>query len=388
MVRIKFAEDFQEQPALIRIAGVGGAGGNAVNRMIEAAVGGVEFITANTDAQALRRSLSPVKLQIGEKLTKGLGVGGNPVLGRQAAEESRDRIREVLSGADMVFVTAGMGGGTGTGASPIVAEAAKSVPNPPLLVGVVSRPFEFEGMVRHAQAEAGIRELRNFVDTLIVIPNDRLFDIIDEKTTSIEAFRVADDVLRHAVQAITDIITSHGMINVDFADVRTVMSGAGEALMGMGQASGKSRALSAARQAILSPLLENVSIEGAKGVLVNITANRDITMFEIREAMDFIRSAVSQEAHVFYGQVYDDGIEDRVKVTIIATGFPQKRRVPGNVRTHSSTAKPSLVETANRPPVNPTKRKPDDIYSGVSKQVDMEELQRPAYLRRPSRKLK
>ena len=233
MTRIKFTEDFKEQPAVIRVIGLGGAGGNAVNRMIEAGVSNVG-IAANTDAQALRRNLAPVRIQIGERLTRGLGVGGNPSKGGQAALESEERIREICQGADMLFVTAGMGGGTGTGSAPIVAKIARSLENSPLIIGVVTRPFAFEGLVRANQANAGIEELRPYVDTLLVIPNDRLFEIIEEKTPSLEAFRVADDVLRQAMQAITDVITKHGVVNVDFADVRTIMAGAGEALMGIG----------------------------------------------------------------------------------------------------------------------------------------------------------
>jgi cell division protein FtsZ len=325
MVRIKFAEDFTEQPANIRVIGLGGAGGNAVNRMIEAGISNVEFIAANTDSQALRRSLAPIRVQIGEKISKGLGVGGNPVIGRQAAEESRERLKEVLAGADMVFVTAGMGGGTGTGSAAVVAQIAKSLNPAPLVVGVVTRPFEFEGLVRKSQADNGVRDLRAHVDTLLAIPNERLFDIIDEDTTSLEAFRVADNVLRQAVQAITDVITRHGLINVDFADVRTIMAGAGEALMGMGEGHGKDRAIQAAKQAIQSPLLENVSIDGAKGLLVNISGSKGITLFEVKTAMDYIKNAASQSAHVFYGQVFDDSLEDRFLVTVIATGFPPVR---------------------------------------------------------------
>jgi cell division protein FtsZ len=231
--------------------------------------------------------LAPVRIQLGERLTKGLGVGGNPNIGSQAALESEDRLKEIVAGADMLFVTAGMGGGTGTGSAPVVAKLAKSMDPAPLVIGVVMRPFSFEGLVRANQASAGIEELRPFVDTLLVIPNDKLFEIIDEKTPSLEAFRVADDVLRQAMQAIADVITTHGLVNVDFADVRTIMSKAGEALMGMGTGTGPDRAVVAARQAVQSPLLENISIEGAKGVLVNITGNKNVTMFEVREVMDF-----------------------------------------------------------------------------------------------------
>ena len=325
MTRIKFTDDFKEQPAIIRVIGLGGAGGNAVNRMIEADVSQVEYLAANTDAQALRRHLAPVRIQMGESISKGLGVGGNPTLGRQAAEESESRIREVLSGADMLFITAGMGGGTGTGSAPIVAKIAKSLKPAPLVIAVVTRPFQFEGLVRTNQANKGIEELRPYVDTLLVIPNDRLFEIIDEKTPTLEAFHVADDVLRQSMQAISDVITTHGLVNVDFADVRSIMANSGEALMGMGTGAGPERAVTAARQAVESPLLENVSIEGAKGVLVNITGNKNVTMFEVREVMDFISMATSPQSHVFYGQVFDESLEDKLKVTVMATGFSHEK---------------------------------------------------------------
>jgi cell division protein FtsZ len=332
MVQIKFSEDFNEQPASIKIIGLGGAGGNAVNRMIEAGLSHVEFITANTDSQALRRNKAPVRLQLGERITKGLGVGGNPVLGRQATEESRDRLLEIMTGADMVFITAGMGGGTGTGSAPVVAQIARELEPRAPRRGVVTRPFDFEGMVRKNQADQGIEELRNHVDTMLAIPNDRLFEIIDENTTSIEAFRVADNVLRQAVQAITDVITRHGLINVDFADVRSIMSGAGEALMGMGEARGAGGRWTRPKRPSNRRLLENVTIDGAKGLLVNISGNKSITLFEVKTAMDFIKNAASSDAHVFYGQVFDDGLEDRFMVTVIATGFPPARREPTRPR--------------------------------------------------------
>lgn len=378
MVQIKFSEDFNEQPASIKIIGLGGAGGNAVNRMIEAGLSHVEFITANTDSQALRRNKAPVRLQLGERITKGLGVGGNPVLGRQATEESRDRLLEIMTGADMVFITAGMGGGTGTGSAPIVAQIAKSMNPAPLVVGVVTRPFDFEGMVRKNQADQGIEELRNHVDTLLAIPNDRLFEIIDEGTTSIEAFRVADNVLRQAVQAITDVITRHGLINVDFADVRSIMSGAGEALMGMGESRGAGRALDAAKTAIQSPLLENVTIDGAKGLLVNISGNKSITLFEVKTAMDFIKNAASSDAHVFYGQVFDDGLEDRFMVTVIATGFPPARRELSRSASVRRFVREGDLSVPGRAPVH---------RSPVEMPVGDEDLRRPAYLRRKARKL-
>lgn len=372
MTRIKFTEDFKEQPAVIRVIGMGGAGGNAVNRMIQADVSQIEFIVANTDAQALRRNLAPVRIQIGERLTKGLGVGGNPTLGRQAAEESEDRLREVIAGADMLFVTAGMGGGTGTGSAPVAARIAKSLNPSPLVIAVVTRPFEFEGLVRANQANSGIEELRPYVDTLLVIPNDRLFEIIDEKTPTLEAFRVADDVLRQAMQAISDVITTHGLVNVDFADVRSIMSGAGEALMGIGNSSGPDRAVKAAQQAVQSPLLENVSIEGAKGVLINITGNKNVTMFEVREVMDYISSATSTNSHVFYGQVFDESLEDRLKVTVIATGFPP--RATKNTAEKGASQKKGILTPAGAPAAQPPS--------------SSEELRRPAYLRFRNRKLK
>jgi cell division protein FtsZ len=372
MTRIKFTEDFKEQPAIIRVVGLGGAGGNAVNRMIEAEVSNVEFITANTDAQALRRSLAPVRIQLGERLTKGLGVGGNPNIGSQAALESEDRLKEIVAGADMLFVTAGMGGGTGTGSAPVVAKLAKSMDPAPLVIGVVTRPFSFEGLVRANQASAGIEELRPFVDTLLVIPNDKLFEIIDEKTPSLEAFRVADDVLRQAMQAIADVITTHGLVNVDFADVRTIMSKAGEALMGMGTGTGPDRAVVAARQAVQSPLLENISIEGAKGVLVNITGNKNVTMFEVREVMDFVSNATATHSHVFYGQVFDESLEDKLKVTVIATGFPAR-----SLKDQLQQQKRPAQFSNSSPFVN-----------GGSKSVSEEDLKRPAYLRLKNPKLK
>lgn len=379
MTRIKFTDDFKEQPAVIRVIGMGGAGGNAVNRMVESEVAYVEFIAANTDAQALRRNLAPVRIQIGERLTKGLGVGGNPNLGRQAAEETADRLKEVAQGADMLFVTAGMGGGTGTGSAPIVAKIAKSLNPSPLVIGVVTRPFQFEGVVRQNQALAGIEELRPYVDTLLIIPNDKLFEIIDERTPTLEAYKVADNVLGQAIRAIADVITTHGLVNVDFADVKSIMYGSGEALMGVGTGTGPDRAVTAARQAVLSPLLENVSIDGAKGVLVNITGNKNVTMFEVREVMDFISSSTSTQSHVFYGQVFDESLEDKLKVTVIATGFPPKvnrmgTRLSGSQTKRASTSAPSIPVLASPSP--------------VGAELSDDELRRPAYLRLKNRKLK
>ena len=326
MVNIKFSEEFTDQPALLRVVGIGGGGGNAVNRMIQSELQNVEFISANTDAQWLKyKSLAPVRLQLGTQMTKGLGAGGDPERGRMAAEESENDLREQLSGADMVFVTAGMGGGTGTGAAPIVAKIARELGI--LTVGVVTRPFEFEGRTRAAQAETGIKNLRENTDTLLVIPNDRLFSVIDEKTPWEDCFRIVDDVLRKAVQSISDVITRPQEVNMDFANVKALMSNAGEALMGIGEASGHDRAMIAAQQAIQSPLLESVSIDGAKGLLVNISGKRrSVTMHEVRDAMNYIYSVVSPDAKVFGGLGSEDTLEDTIRITVIATGFPPMQK--------------------------------------------------------------
>ena len=306
------------QFADIKVVGVGGGGGNAVNRMIQADLKGVHFIAVNTDAQALNLSLAEHKMQIGSKLTKGLGAGADPEIGKKAAEESRDELMQALRGADMVFVTAGMGGGTGTGGAPVVAEVAKEVGA--LTVGVVTRPFTFEGKKRANQAEQGIQELKSKVDTLITIPNDRLLQVVDKSTSINEAFRIADDVLRQGVQGISDLIAVPGLINLDFADVKTIMSNTGTALMGIGSAQGDNRAAEAAKIAISSPLLET-SIEGAKGVLLNITGGPDLGLFEVNEAAEIISQAADQEANIIFGAVIDENLEDEVRVTVIATGF-------------------------------------------------------------------
>ncbi|MGC7845938.1 cell division protein FtsZ [Desulforudis sp. 1088] len=304
--------------ANIKVIGVGGGGNNAVNRMISAALKGVEFIAVNTDAQALAMSLAPVKLQIGAKLTKGLGAGGNPEVGEKAAEESRDDIVQTLKGADMVFVTAGMGGGTGTGGAPVVAQIAREIGA--LTVGVVTRPFTFEGRKRFQQADKGIENLRGRVDTLITIPNDKLLQVIDKNTSVIEAFRIADDVLRQGVQGISDLIAVPGLINLDFADVKTIMKETGSALMGIGTASGENRAAEAARIAISSPLLET-SVNGARGVLLNITGGSSLGLFEVNEAAEIISQAVDPDANIIFGAVIDETLNEEVRVTVIATGF-------------------------------------------------------------------
>ncbi|BDG60750.1 cell division protein FtsZ [Caldinitratiruptor microaerophilus] len=317
-------EPDQAQFACIKVVGVGGGGSNAVNRMIASGLKGVEFIALNTDAQALSQSQAPSKIQIGAKLTKGLGAGANPEIGEKAAEESRDQLAEALKGADMVFITAGMGGGTGTGAAPIVAEIAKELGA--LTVGVVTRPFTFEGKRRQVVAEKGIAALKAKVDTLITIPNDRLLQVVDKKTSLTEAFRIADDVLRQGVQGISDLIATPGLINLDFADVRTIMSDQGSALMGIGVSSGENRSSEAARAAISSPLLET-SIEGAKGVLLNITGGSDLSLYEVHEAAEIISQAADPEANIIFGAVIDESLHDQVRVTVIATGFDQDRRL-------------------------------------------------------------
>jgi cell division protein FtsZ len=304
--------------AVIKVVGVGGGGSNAVNRMVDAGLSGVEFIAANTDAQALLVVDADVKVQIGAESTKGLGAGANPEVGRDAAQESRDEMKEVLKGADMVFVTAGEGGGTGTGGAPIVAELARELGA--LTVGVVTRPFGFEGRRRAEQAHRGIEELRNQVDTLIVIENDRLLQVVEKRTSIIEAFRMADDILRQGVQGITDLITVPGIVNLDFADVRAIMNEAGSALMGIGTASGENRAAEAAHTAVSSPLLES-SIEGATGILLNITGPAEMGLFEVNEAAEVVTSAADQNANVIFGAVIDESLKDEVRVTVIATGF-------------------------------------------------------------------
>ena len=309
--------------ALIKVVGVGGGGTNAVNRMVDAGLSGVEFIAVNTDAQALMMSDADMKMHIGSSGTRGLGAGADPAVGKAAAQESRDELKEALKGADMVFVTAGEGGGTGTGAAPIVAELAREIGA--LTVGVVTKPFVFEGRKRSQQAEMGIDELRDRVDTLIVIENDRLLQVVEKKTSVVDAFRMADDILRQGVQGITDLITVPGLVNLDFADVRTIMRDAGSALMGIGEASGENRAAEAARAAVSSPLLET-TIEGATGILLNITGGPEIGLFEVNEAAEVVTSAADQNANVIFGAVIDDAAGDQVRVTVIATGFGGGRR--------------------------------------------------------------
>src|SRR5918911_5764014 len=323
--------------ARIKVIGIGGGGGNAVNRMIESGIEGIEFVVANTDLQALKRSRAPIKIQLGGRLTKGLGAGANPVIGREAALEDTEKIIEVLEGADMVFVTTGLGGGTGTGAAPIIASLATELNA--LTVAVVTKPFHFEGKRRMTQAEVGLRELRECVDTVITIPNERLLHTVDKNVSLTDAFKMADDVLRQAVQGISDLIIVPGLINLDFADVKTIMQGMGLALMGAGRASGENRALEATQQAISSPLLEEATIEGAKGVLINITGGLDLTLYEVNEASSIIREAADDNANIIFGAVIDEAMRDEMKITVIATGFDKESADVG-APTHAAASVP------------------------------------------------
>ena len=339
---IEIVEEDLPQGARIKVIGVGGGGGNAVNTMISAGLNGVEFIAMNTDAQDLRRSLAPRRFQLGQQLTKGLGAGANPEVGREAALEDRDRIAELVVGADMVFVTAGMGGGTGTGAAPVIAQVARECGA--LTVAVVTRPFFFEGRKRLRQAEEGVEFLTQNVDTLITIPNQRLVSMASDRTTMKEAFRMADEVLLQAVQGVSDLINFQGMVNVDFADVRTIMADKGVALMGVGRASGEHKTVEAAQLAISSPLLDDVSIVGATSVLINVTGNPDLTMYEIHEASSLIQEEAHEDAEVIWGWVVDESMQDEARVTVIATGFDMPR--PQKSRTRAA----ALDYFAFRPP--------------------------------------
>jgi cell division protein FtsZ len=327
-----------DQVARIKVIGVGGGGNNAVNRMIEDGVQGVEFIAVNTDAQALNLSRAEIKLQIGTVLTRGLGAGANPEIGRKAVEESKKQLEEILTGADMVFVTAGMGGGTGTGAAPAIAQIAKKLGS--LTIGVVTRPFSFEGKKRAVNAEKGIEAMKEAVDTLIIVPNDRLLQIVDKKTPMVEAFREADNVVRQGVQGISDLIAVPGLINLDFADVKTIMSNQGTALMGIGVAKGEDRAIEAAKKAISSPLLET-SIDGAKGVLMNITGSSNLSLFEVQEAADIVASTTDQELNMIFGSIINESLTDEIMITVIATGFDDKENPSTNTSEETIETQPS-----------------------------------------------
>ncbi len=330
-----------DQFANIKVIGVGGGGNNAINRMIQYGLKGVEFISINTDKQALYLSQSNQRIQIGEKLTKGLGAGANPEIGQKAAEESRDEIQHSLEGADMVFITAGMGGGTGTGAAPVVAGVAKEMGI--LTVGVVTKPFLFEGRQRMNNADRGIIELKERVDTLVTIPNDRLLQVIEKRTSMLEAFKIADDVLRQGVQGISDLIAVPGLVNLDFADVRTIMKEKGLAHMGIGKGSGDNRAVEAAKQAIQSPLLET-TIDGAKGVLLNITGGDNLGLFEVNEAAELVAQAAHPDANIIFGAVIDENLEDEIRITVIATGFEQQNvaAARGTRRERAKVQEPTL----------------------------------------------
>jgi cell division protein FtsZ len=354
--------------ATIKVIGVGGAGNNAVNRMVEAGIKNVEFIALNTDKQALGTSKASTKMQIGEKLTRGLGAGANPDIGAQAAEESKAEIAEIVKGADMVFVTAGMGGGTGTGAAPIVAATAKELGI--LTIGVVTKPFTFEGKKRLAQAERGIASLKGKVDTLVVIPNDKLLQVIDRKTSIIEAFRMADDVLRQGVQGISDLIAVPGLINLDFADVKTIMLNQGMAHMGIGTASGENRAEDAAKQAIQSPLLET-SIEGARGVIINITGGSDVGLLEANTAAELVQRSADPEANIIFGTVTDDSMGDEIKITVIATGFEKE-----NERANGISGYENIVADAWR------KRTTTTSSTSTSVDNNSNDLDIPTFLRK------
>lgn len=365
--------------AVIKVIGVGGGGNNAVNRMIEHGVQGVEFIAVNTDAQALKLSSAEIKLQIGAKSTRGLGAGANPEVGKKAAEESKEQLEEALAGADMVFVTAGMGGGTGTGAAPVIAQIARDLGA--LTVGVVTRPFTFEGRKRQSQALAGTQAMKEAVDTLIVIPNDRLLEIVDKSTPMLEAFREADNVLRQGVQGISDLIATPGLINLDFADVKTIMSNKGSALMGIGIASGETRAVEAAKKAVSSPLLET-SITGAKGVLMNITGGASLSLFEVQEAAAIVASASDEDVNIIFGSVINDDLKDEIVVTVIATDFNEAAVVPDPRQMMrpglNQTARPQQVQQSPQPVQQPVQ---EETATTSNNTMSEDTYEIPAFLR-------
>jgi cell division protein FtsZ len=375
--RLVFELEETKDNAKIKVIGLGGGGSNAINRMMEARFTGVEFIVANTDLQALRASPAPVKLQLGARLTLGLGAGADPEVGKKAALEDREQIKMLLDGADMVFVTAGLGGGTGTGSAPIVAATAKEMGI--LTVAVVTKPFAFEGRRRSQQAEAGLAELRGVVDTLITIPNQRLLAVVDRGTPLIEAFKVADTVLLQAVQGISDLILVPGLINLDFADVRTIMAGMGMALMGAGVGKGEHRALDAAQKAIASPLLDETSIDGAHGILINFTGGSDLSLHEVEEAARIVQEAAHEEANIIFGAVIDPSLQDEVRITVIATGFSERKE------DNQPSGKVVDMQRPPRPGAPSTKdwrrRVPADIRAEADGPTE-EDLDVPAFLRR------
>ena len=357
--------------ARIKVIGIGGGGSNAVNRMIEAGIEGIEFLVANTDLQALKRSRAPIKIQLGSRLTKGLGAGADPNVGREAALEDTDKIIEVLEGADMVFVTTGLGGGTGTGSAPIIASLATELDA--LTVAVVTKPFHFEGRRRMQQADQGLRELRECVDTVITIPNERLLHTVDRGVSLADSFKVADDVLRQAVQGISDLITVPGLINLDFADVKSIMQGMGMALMGAGRATGENRAIEATQQAISSPLLEEATIQGAKGVLINITGGPDLTLFEVNAASSIIRESADDDANIIFGAVIDETITDEMKITVIATGFDREA---------TSVASAAATTAIPAPPPRFVARPADDLPRPMMANPRVDDLDVPTFIRK------
>lgn len=366
-----------QQFAQIKVIGCGGGGNNAVNRMIKEGLKNVEFIGINTDKQALAVSQASQKIQIGDKLTKGLGAGANPEIGRKAAEESKDEISQAIKGADMVFITAGMGGGTGTGAAPVVAEIAKSMGI--LTVGVVTKPFPFEGRKRMLHAEQGIKELKQTVDTLVTIPNERLLTMVDKKTSLVEAFKFADDVLKQGVQGISDLITIPGLVNLDFADVRTIMLNKGLAHMGVGKGTGDNRAQEAAKQAISSPLLET-SIMGATGVLLNVTGGADLGLLEINEAAEIVQEAADPDANIIFGAVIDESLKDEIRITVIATGFEEKLLEEDNNIVSASVIEKEKEKEDNYNYREKSKRLFEE--SAATRDFEQNDLEVPAFLRR------
>ncbi len=367
----------RESDVSIKVIGIGGGGGNAVNRMVTGGVSGVDFIAINTDKQVLNFSAAPVKLQIGEKITRGRGAGSNPDVGRSAAEESMDEIRRLMEGAEMVFITAGMGGGTGTGAAPVVAGIAREMGI--LTVGIVTRPFSFEGMRRIKQAEEGIARLREKVDALLIIPNERLKLVSDQKITFQNAFEIADNVLRQAIQSISELITVPGLVNLDFADVETIMKNAGYAHMGVGRASGKSKAADAAKMAIQSPLLET-SIDGARGVILNVTGSPDMGLEEVEEAAAMVRAAAHQDVHIIFGAAIDDTLDDEIRITVVATGFDENARNAKKLDDIFTSIKHSAEEKAQEPapaaPVIPEEK--TETPASVLESIKLSEPEKPA----------
>ena len=377
-LRVDFSDDHRHA-AKIKVIGVGGGGGNAINRMIEAKVEGVEFLVANTDRQALEASKAPVKIQLGAKLTKGLGAGANPEIGRAAALEDTDKILEALEGSDMVFVTSGLGGGTGTGGAPVVATLSRDIGA--LTVAVVTKPFAFEGKRRMVQAEQGLAELSQAVDTVICIPNERLMQYVDRGTSFFEAFRIADDILRQGVQGISDIITITGIINRDFADIKTIMEGMGYAVMGTAVATGENRAIEATNRAMASPLLEDASIEGAQGILLNITGSSKLTLFEVHEASTLVQKAAAENANIIFGAVHDEAMGDAVKVTVIATGI-KSDKIQSKAYATPSPAFRSVQQSVRQALQKKEKLPVESGAPKVTTEIPPDDLDVPAFLRR------